>query len=481
METQHNHEHTAFFASRMNLPFREDVYKLGGMMKQAIWVAPYSAPELKGKFDEETQILCLKKVREARNFICVLDGSYGTPWTQTELSILELELITAVLARKPIYIFLLEPFDEDPRLSSLLRVVELSYPEAKREVVKSEKKIKDEIQRLIEGDRKNSFWERAPGYFLQYLAELRTILFNREKHDLDVRFLNGEFAPITRTVVEKEFISHLIENADATPSMSYKLANLWAAFRHLSAFPYTSSTSKEFMSLWGEVLSKWASAASWYGLHGHPFLGRLAATNTLLDLKKNNPSVSDAASLIKVSRGDLASEYFSIGRMAKSWRYKRALYNKALSNVDNALAEQHSDPYILRSIRANILLSLGHVYAAVKDSELALQLLKEANEDLGRIGEAETDLGFAYFFIGRKKKAQSFLENGIEKLRNSDRVTFTAKAMKKLILFYGLTLQRRHAQAAYNEAYKYAQEHEINDQLQQLETLARWLLLKRKQ
>ena len=462
----------AFFASRMNLSIREDVHKLGQNMGQDIWVAPYSNKEIEGQFNEEVQILCLKKVRDAARFIGVLDGTYGSPWEETNLSILELELITAVLANKPIYIFLLEPFTVDPRLAPLLEIIRESYPEARLEIAKSPAHIKDEIQRLIEGSRKKDFWQRDSGYFLQYQAKSRSQLFNKKANDLDVRFLNGTFAPVPAQPVDKDLITRLIEKADNESVIPYKLANLWSAFRNLGSVPYTSSRYKEFLSLWGAVLSKWGAAAAWYGIHGHAFIGCLAAINSLLEIKRNNQDNTEIVNSINISHGALASEYFSIARMAKSWRYKRALFNKALANVNYAFTESSDDLSDLYDLRGNILIFLEHFWAAVKDYETALQLRIDANDTEGRIGEIKVDLGFAYFLTGHKKKAQRFLEDGIEGLKKSDRPTFTVKAMKKLILFYKRTLQLKRAKAMLDEAYDYAEQFEMNDQLRQLDSLA---------
>ena len=111
----------AFFASRL-VPlrdFRHEVHELGGSIGQPIWVSEHSAPELASLPLDQVQVVCLKRVRNYERFICVLDGSYGCPWNASQVSILELELFMAALTKRDISIFLLDPFEEDPRLASL--------------------------------------------------------------------------------------------------------------------------------------------------------------------------------------------------------------------------------------------------------------------------------------------------------------------------------------------------------------------------
>src|SRR2546421_7378164 len=139
--------YTAFLASRMTdelEPLRENIYDIGQELDRSIWVAQKPNQldgkpnrELDGKSFDETQIICLEKVRYSERLICVLDGTYGTAntsWNPSEISVLELEIAMAMLARKPIHIFLLEPrskhYIEDKRLSNFLKVVRTVYPES---------------------------------------------------------------------------------------------------------------------------------------------------------------------------------------------------------------------------------------------------------------------------------------------------------------------------------------------------------------
>jgi hypothetical protein len=129
-----------------------------------------------------------------------------------------------------------------------------------------------------------------------------------------------------------------------------------------------------------------------------------------------------------------------------------------------------------------VLLELGEVRAAVSDYEMALQIRISADEDLGRIGEAESYLGFGYFRLGFKTfnfrylwKAQDLLEVGVQHLKGSGRTAFTVSAMKKLCIFYTATLRWAHARMVFDEAYKLANEHGLYGQIRQLNTLKRLL------
>jgi len=69
----------AFFSSRFAglEDFRGKVYELGQSMGWPIWVAEHSEPSLATRQPEEIIDVCLKKVRDAQLFLCVLEGGYG--------------------------------------------------------------------------------------------------------------------------------------------------------------------------------------------------------------------------------------------------------------------------------------------------------------------------------------------------------------------------------------------------------------------
>ena len=89
---------------------------------------------------------------------------------------------------------------------------------------------------------------------------------------------------------DKDLIDRLIAQAAAETVTPDKLAKLWIAIRHLSAAPFSDRRFEEYLPLWESALGKWSSASAWYALHGHFFLGRLAAVNTLSTIRRRMPA-----------------------------------------------------------------------------------------------------------------------------------------------------------------------------------------------
>jgi tetratricopeptide (TPR) repeat protein len=459
---------------------RESVFDLG----QNIWVSERSDISLAERSFEETQIVCLENVRQSERLVCVLDGSYGTAktsWNPSEVSLLELELATALIVRKPIHIFLLAPrakhYEEDVRLSSFLRVVRNSRSAFIDETPRPPKEIVTRIRALVERPRR-SVVRRIAGAFgrLAQWLFIHRRLRNREK-GLDVRFLDAEFAPVVPGRPDVEAVAEMLKAADSAQDMLNRLTHLWKCFRYLSGAPYSDPRHREFLPLWNSMLTAWASAAAWSDLHGHFFLGRLAATNSLREVGEALSGAGLASGAGRNVHGDVASEYYSISKLVPSRRYRRRLLGEALSNANQALAADGDEPSGLLLIRGSIRLQLRDVRGAVEDYERALEVRRAAGEGPGRTGEAQSYLGFGYFRRGRVRQAQEMLEAGVHNLRNSDRIPFTVSAMKKLCAFYTLTLRLRLARETLDEAYALANQHGLYGQARQLDSLKKFLRL----
>jgi hypothetical protein len=104
--------------------------------------------------------------------------------------------------------------------------------------------------------------------------------------DLDVTFLDGGFAPLTDKPPNEHLVSTMLSRSAAAADEPTRLVYAWMAIRHLCAAPYNDSNFASYLPLWDAALSRWAAASAWYGLHGHHYLGRLAAVNTLLAVRQ---------------------------------------------------------------------------------------------------------------------------------------------------------------------------------------------------
>lgn len=457
-----------FFSSRMAVEplqsLRADLHRRWEQGTGSAWVPELAHPEMKGIPLDEAEAACLQHIRGCQGFACVLDGSYGKDdWDITEISILEVEIFLAALSRLPIRIFLLEPFHPDPRIAGLLNIVEAACPGAVDRAPKSGDKVREAVLRF--GDQITTPWRRALGRLVVALARRRSPAFRTG--DLDVLFLEGRFAPPAWGRLDPDLVQQLVARADQTEGMPEKLVHLWKAVRCLAAAPYREAASRDYLPLWDRVLGRWASASSWYGLHGHLFLGRLAAVNALIDIRAQGVAAVDRELAIQGTHGAVASEYYSIAKRVPLWLWpaRRRLFRQALESVDLALTLNQPDPSGLRGIRGSILLHLGAPAAAVRDYEKMHRLRVESGE---RLGEAEVELGMGYLWVRRVRDAEKLLESGVERLRKEPPSGFTVRALRKLSLFYTVTLRWQRSREVLAEAHGLATKLGLQDQIDQI-------------
>lgn len=461
----------AFLASRMYRErsvlndLRMEIHQLGMRLDRPVWVAEIAANELNQKSSEEVQIACMQHVREIPAFICIIDGSYGRPWNIAQLCVLELEIIAATLAGKPFHFFLLSPYEGDPRTESLLRVVRLMRPELATIRPQSAERILLSLSEQLSKTRRNSQKVRTA------ISDHLTVL--RSETDLNIQFLNEVFIPLHEGEPQENNIRALLSEVSSEIDQATRLVYLWMAIRHLCAAPYNDPKFDRFLPLWDQALSLWASAASWYGLHGFNFLGRLAAVNTLLKIRKRIGSVVDLS--IQGTKGALASEYYSIAKIVRSRKVRRKLLNLALITANQSLEEPQSDPSGLLGIRGSVLQALGKPCEGLRDYLAMLSLRQSAGEDSGGIGEAEAELGWGYFrlwlpwrffVLGYFFKAQHFLRHGVALLEHSERHEFAVRALRKLGVFYTVTFRFSLARCVMERAHDLALKKEMQDQLQ---------------
>jgi tetratricopeptide (TPR) repeat protein len=457
-----------FLSSRMAVPalksLREELYR-ERIKGSAVWVPELELAEMKGIPLDAAEAGCLREIRASQGFVCVLDGSYGADqWDVTEISILEVEIFLAALSQLPMAIFLLEPFRPDPRIAQLLAIVKAACPQALFSEPRPRDRVRSDVLRFC--DRIASPWSRSLGRLVDALARRRSPAFR--PGTLDVRFLDGPFAAPAWGRFDPDLVTLLMARADDRAETHAKLVDLWKAVRCLAAVPYRDGRFREHLPLWDAVLARWASASSWYGLHGHLFIGRLAAVNALIEIRSTGVPAGEAALAIQGTYGALASEYHSIAKNAGSLLSKRRLLRRGVELVDLALDEQQADPSGLLNIRGALHLALWRGDAAVRDYERALAIRRDRGSEPGGIGECEVDLGLAYLRTGRLRRAEALLETGVERLRREVPSGFTVRALRKLSVFYFATLRWRESREVLAEAWRMAVALGLQDQMSQI-------------
>lgn len=452
------------------------IWEQGQRSGTPVWVSEIDArDQFVGRDLEYIQVACLKQVRAAPKFICLLDGSFGNTAERDEakISILELELATAAFSKRDIWIFLLAPYENpDPRIVSLLEAIKTSCPAVRIKGPLSHHQVLANIAWILEPLGATPETLRV-GSLVQDLARKRSPALNFHLNIHDVQFLNGTFAPVFRSAPDRELIARLLERAAVETVIPNKLARLWIAVRHLSAVPFTEQRFEEYLPYWESALGMWSSASAWYGLHGHFYLGRLASINSLSTIRLRMPErmrETLGPPSIFADAGAAASEYSSISKLVPSRWQQWRLLRKALWNCNAALgSSSFSDQSGLLDIRGHIKLRLLNPVGGLRDLKRALAMRLDQDDSAHRIGESQVHLGRAYVHCRQYHKAERLLQDGVAKLLTTDKHPFTVQALRHLAVFHGRVGRKKEAVVTLRQAQDIAARYEIEGQLRQIE------------
>uniref|UniRef100_UPI0035CC2E28 DUF4062 domain-containing protein n=1 Tax=uncultured Bradyrhizobium sp. TaxID=199684 RepID=UPI0035CC2E28 len=371
--------------------------------------------------------LCLDGVREAECFVAVITGRHGSEVSvdgvgDVPTTYLEAELFEAAVLGKPAFVFVLEGHEPEPRLDSLLKVLEPFFPDINRRPV-SEGEIVRQIESLVRYyDRPK--WLRPfqmPPKLRQTvraLAALRHRPYDVQAGMPSLRFLKHPHDP-NLPPPDPYKVELLLERADTTTAQQARLTILWFAIRELTGAPFTDPRFSAFTPLWDRALSAWRSAGAWYGLHAHIELGCLAALGSVCEIRKNTGKEP-------LPHGALASEYYSIAGLMRS----QEMLAVSLRHVEEAIVLAGPNPANAITIRGSIYRRMGHLTAAIADYNFVAESKRE--EGGAAYGGALSELGFAETLNRNLKKGISHMEEGLELLKQQPADGFTIRAMRKL-------------------------------------------------
>ena len=140
------------------------------------------------------------------------------------------------------------------------------------------------------------------------------------------------------------------------------LSRLWMTWRELRKSPYTMDYKyyKEFLPLWNEFFGLWSKSATWYGLHGHLYMGVLASLNALNQVRAIIRESGHKSSNIDFSHpgGALASANYSLAKLITIPERKRIYFHDAEKHIEISL-KNANDPIN----RSNLLAIRGSIYA----------------------------------------------------------------------------------------------------------------------
>ena len=107
-----------------------------------------------------------------------------------------------------------------------------------------------------------------------------------------------------------------------------------------------------------------------------------------------------------------------------------------MHHIGQAISSGDDDRSGCFAIKASIELAQGNTDTAISDYRNVLSLRRDAGEGPGRIGEAQSELGFAQFRAWDVKEGFRNLEDGVDLLGRGSPSGFLVRAKRKLGLAY---------------------------------------------
>jgi len=408
-----------------------------------VYVAEIDNPQRADDPLEDADTL-LRLIRETPLLFCILGPPHhGTQIGVARTSYFEIELFQAALLQRPVHVFEFEGFSPDAQLHSVLAALRPSLRPVQWRIVRDEDELLAAVREILgrHPARAGRGWTAtaALGNLATHLWRGRAREAELGGEDTPVRWLNSSFIP--GDPPDPAVVAMLLAQADQQRNRELRLGRLWMALRELMGAPYTNDEFAAFLPHWSRALASWWSAASWYGLHGHAFLGPLAAGKTVADLNQRiraRPGQLDLRPFAHPA-GGLASSHYSIAKLLLDHRGRRWHYEEALRQVQQGLEEGTEDRSGLHLIRGSVLFRQFKPWRARDEYATALAIRERSGAPEHEIGEALSELGFAYIFTGRLWRGRRLIQDGVKLLERSQEPGFLFRAQRKLSMANVLT------------------------------------------
>jgi tetratricopeptide (TPR) repeat protein len=456
---------------------REDIHDLALPDGRTIWVDEVDNPRTLTDPAFVTVDDLFARIREASVLLVLLGTErHGTGLEiaghAAHVSYWETELFYAMLLGKDVQVFEQEGFAPDAKLGALLRMLQRVLPRS----ASSGPHKRDKIARAVQEFLLKRLSRKDPQPRSRLVGAIVDGLFHlrgrdgrggmEEKESLE--FVDGEFFDPTVSPKE-ELITHLLTEVKALTNEEGRLTRLWVLYRELQGAPFAERRFADFLPYWNWFFSEWASAGSWYGLHGHPHLAVLPAQVAQAKVREQMRSIGSSSWSTEdmgYPGGALASSRYSIASRSASFRNRRFLLRAALRDLQRSLNEGIENKTNLLAVRGSVYRKLGAVWAAVGDYEAVLKQRQKAGSPEVTIGEALSELGYGYLCQLRLWRGRSLLEEGVHLLRNHPgRSGFLIRATRKLAVAYAVTGELRKARQALQDVRDLAQTHGAFDQI----------------
>lgn len=434
--------------------------------------------------------LCFKEIKECDLFVFLLSDRHGTGVLYSEhrfyASYLELELFAAAMLRKPVLV--LHQRDRNPEgpLEDALVLLHREFS-IDRYVIGDDNELYqrflEECQRLATAGQAPP--ERILARLPEWLARWRTqTRYQAELISPELRFLDGSIrshnaADPTKAI---ELLDQVASGrrggkvgAQVMPH-GVALFRIWAAMRELMDKDGRTLADPALALLWDRALGMWASHASWFGLHGHLWMGPLASVQSQIVLRRKfaGDAVFQSANDVREPTGARASALYSIAQRMYTWRQKVRQFRMAQALATQAIVQNPGESQGALSIRGHAamqLARLGYVWKlweAETDFREGLRLRERTGASAASIGEAEVDLGLCLASSGRARSGLELLQGGVARMRSGNSGNsraFLARALRSLERGARFARRRDIADAANKERQQLAAEIEAMDQM----------------
>lgn len=413
----------------------------------------------------------IRRVREAEVFICILGGkSHGSPIIvearPSSVSFVEIELYQAALLEKEVYLFCIQGFDPEPKLASLLRILQFAIPQW---VVRSDctaGQILTDVKQISQRNRRWRLWgplRPTIGRFVQALYTERV----KKALEPSLLFLDGRYEARSEPP-NRDLLNAVRAQIRSQTDEEKRLSRVWIGLRECWRPEFIGTLELDLLRYQNDLLSEWAKAGAWYGLHANTPLGCLAALNSMKDIRSHlAKSFADVLPSNETGYpgGALASAKYSIAKRLHVKEDRFPLFQEALEDLRLSLSSPtQEDTSGLIAVRGSILRQLGRLAEAVDDYKTVLRIRRESGAPDSAVGEALSELGFGYLRQGRLRKAMGYCEEGVE-LMSTARAGFRARALRKLAAAYLINGRLVKAHETWLEAKAVARRHGTFDQL----------------
>lgn len=433
----------AFLASSWGSPELRDLRariwdRYSGKKTDQVWVAEGVRPDLdpaRGASQLEIADACLDAIEEAREFVLLDTGEYGTRLGYedafSEASFLEMELFQAALLSKPITIFFVAQAAERSPLGQLAARL---TPHIRAHRLDRLEQAEDALKRHFDGQVPLAPRIDLSRSLMRTLVTARHTDWRNQRLFEEPQFMDGRVCGPVSAKAELDVAAHYLALAQEQTQTNRTLSRTWIAMRTLMPTHYVTTTDPTAIKLWDRALRLWSGASAWRGMHGHLWLGNVSVLGALAALRRRvGTPLFDADG---ASDGDLyngfASVYYSISNRAPL-RMRARLAARSVGYVECGLATRApAHRGTLLPLRGSLNFRQFRFRAAARDYGEALDLAIAKNDSSGNVGFLMTELGFAELLMIRPRQARRRIEEGLSLMTaNVSSPGFRARALHK--------------------------------------------------